>query len=400
MISNRFMTALALSAGLGLTACGGGGGESAPAEQSGVFVDAAVAGINYRTATRSGQTDAQGRYAYLPGETVTFSVGDITLPAVTAAGVVTPLTIFAVQNFEDQRVVNLARLLQTLDSDNDTTNGLQISAATHAAATGASLAFDQPVADFENEADLGGILASTGDTVLIPAADAVAHLRENTSIVGSWSLITPGPYSTANDYIVLNFLADGTYIMAEGTAYDAADPTGKPGVEAGTYSWDPTTGRITATPSIDNNGEWGLSHGLDTVTVTRSGDTLTVVDSFSPDNTFTFQRAVENNLEGAWVIENAGERTVVTFTANGHYALSELGTATSTGGPGGEFGSYTIATAVSGSTFTPTTFAGTDTNGDWGLSGDTGTPIGFTISGDTLTITFSDGSTATATRLK
>lgn len=422
MISNRFMVALALSAGLSLTACSGGGGGGngsdgsgsgsggggssggggTPAEQSGVFLDAAVAGINYRTATRSGQTDAQGRYVYLPGETVTFSIGDVTLPAVTAAGVVTPLTIFGVQDFEDRRVVNLARLLQTLDSDNDTTNGLQISAATHAAAAGASLNFDQPVTDFENEAELNTILASTSDTVLISAADAVAHLRESTSIVGSWHLIEAGPYSTENDYLLYNFFADGTYLVAESTAFGESDPTGMPGIEAGTYSWDPTTGKITATPSIDTNGSWGLSVNLEAITIRRSADTLAYNDSSDPNDIFTFQfqRAVENGLQGAWVMGGASDRAVVTFTADGYYGIAEIGPATSTGMPGGEFGTYTVDATATPNTFTATTYPDTDTNGDRGLSGDSGIPVQFTISGDTLTMTFSDDSTATATRLK
>lgn len=405
MIINRFIpVVMALSAGLGLSACGGdddgGNGSPAPAAVSGVFLDAAVVGINYRTATRSGQTDAQGRYAYLPGETVTFSIGDVTLPAITAAGVVTPLTIFGVQDFEDRRVVNLARLLQTLDSDNDTTNGLQISAATHTAAAAASLNFDQPVADFENEAELGTILASTGDTVLIPATDAVAHLRENTSIVGSWHSISPGPYSIDKGYAVLNFMADGTYTYAEGTAFLASDPDGFPGVEAGTYNWDPSTGKITATPSVDTTGKWGLSHNLDTITITRSGDTLALNDTSDPDNNFTFQRAVENGLQGAWVMGGASDRAVLTFTADGYYGVAEIGTADSTAQPGGEFGSYTVDTTVSPNTFTATTYAETDTNGSWGLSEVSGTPTSFTISGDTLTIDFGGGNVETATRLK
>ena len=310
----------------------------------------------------------------------------------------TPLTIFGVQDFEDRRVVNLARLLQTLDSDNDTTNGLQISAATHAAAAGASLNFDQPVTDFESEAELGTILASTGDTVLIPAADAVAHLRENTSIVGSWHFIEAGPYDFAKDYIVLNFLADGTYIYAEGVAFDPNDPTGFPGVEAGTYNWDAATGKITATPSVDTTGEWGLSHNLEVLTITRNGDALTVDDSSDPTNSFTFQRAVENGLQGAWVMGGASDRAVLTFTADGYYGTAEIGTGDSTAQPGGEFGSYTVDTTAN--TFTATTYAETDTNGAWGLSDVSGTPTSFTIEGDTLTIDFGGGNVETATRLK
>lgn len=68
-----------------LVACGGGGGgggstSSSSATSVGVFLDSPVAGINYRTESQSGQTDAQGRFNFVQGETVTFSVGRSLFP--------------------------------------------------------------------------------------------------------------------------------------------------------------------------------------------------------------------------------------------------------------------------------------------------------------------------------
>ncbi|MCH6551686.1 MAG: peptide-methionine (S)-S-oxide reductase [Planctomycetes bacterium] len=49
-----------------------------------MFLDSPVGGIEYETPTHSGITDADGHYDYEPGETVTFSLGDIVLGSVLA----------------------------------------------------------------------------------------------------------------------------------------------------------------------------------------------------------------------------------------------------------------------------------------------------------------------------
>src|SRR5687767_6001025 len=106
---------------------GGGNNNPPPPPPSvGVFIDSVVAGIHYETETQSGETDAEGRFNYLPGETVTFSLGGITLPAVQASDTVMLLMVFEINDFMDQRVVNLGCLLQSLDDDGDLANGIQI----------------------------------------------------------------------------------------------------------------------------------------------------------------------------------------------------------------------------------------------------------------------------------
>lgn len=57
---------------------------------TGVFLDSAVSGNNYRTATQSGTTDAAGEFKFISAEQVTFSLGRIVLPTVTAGSVITP----------------------------------------------------------------------------------------------------------------------------------------------------------------------------------------------------------------------------------------------------------------------------------------------------------------------
>lgn len=171
-----------------LAACGGGSdsnpNESTESTEStdqqdtltGRFVDSAVIGMTYETQTQSGTTDADGSFNYAVDETVTFSLGDIELPAVTASSLVTPLDIFNTDSIADTRVVNLTRLLQTLDTDAIPENGITISDIAISSATGLTL-------DFSSESfddDVVNLVANSGssNTSLISAEDAMDHFME------------------------------------------------------------------------------------------------------------------------------------------------------------------------------------------------------------------------------
>jgi hypothetical protein len=123
--------ATALAAAATLTACGGGGGSTtSAAPQVATFIDSPVAGLAFKSASRSGLTDRNGNFPYTPGEKLTFSIGNLVLGSVTVTGnKVTPLQIVpSAANASDPRVTRILRTLQTLDSDGDLNNGIQISA--------------------------------------------------------------------------------------------------------------------------------------------------------------------------------------------------------------------------------------------------------------------------------
>ena len=72
----------------GATGEGGGPGsgtEGGDGVLSGVFVDSPVAGLSWETATRNGVTGRDGGFEYLPGETITFSIGELRFEAAAAA---------------------------------------------------------------------------------------------------------------------------------------------------------------------------------------------------------------------------------------------------------------------------------------------------------------------------
>jgi len=149
---------------------------------TGRFVDSAVAGLQYQTATQSGVTDANGTFTYAEGESVTFSIGDIELPAVVGADVVTPLTVFSTDDLLDLRVMNLARLLQTLDTDANPDNGIDLAEDANASATGLSVDFNSP----QFETQVGNLVANSGSSSvnLVGGQMALEHLQETLLIEG------------------------------------------------------------------------------------------------------------------------------------------------------------------------------------------------------------------------
>jgi len=159
-----------------LSACSGDDGGSVSATRTGRFVDSAVEGITYATASQQGTTNANGEFIYVAGEFITFSIGDIELPSIYAAPLITPLQVFDTDDTMALEVQNLSRLLQTLDEDGNPDNGIRISASAAASATGLNLDFSS--AEFDT--DVTNLVANSGsvNTMLVSAADANAHLME------------------------------------------------------------------------------------------------------------------------------------------------------------------------------------------------------------------------------
>ncbi len=204
----RLTSTLALTAAL--LACGGGGGGGnsgnppatngsgspppvvapAPEFQTGIFLDSAVGNIAYRTATQSGFTNEQGHYSYVVGETVVFSIGDVELPATQAQAVVTPLDLVGTSDINDVAVINIARLLQSLDVDGDPDNGIMLDDACHLAATGLSIDFEQNITE-----SVVNLIANSGSVTheLIDVDTALAHLEGTLNSITGGDVIVTGP---------------------------------------------------------------------------------------------------------------------------------------------------------------------------------------------------------------
>jgi len=192
MIKKRSFGALPLLisfvALLFLVSCGG---DRRPL--TGVFIDSAVEGLKFTTDSQSGFTDENGSFQYRIGEEVTFSVGSIVLGRVPGDSVITPLTLFDTSDTADPRVINVARLLLTLDSDFDTTgnttsgadNGIQLDADLETLISNVSLNFEQPASAFLADPEFSNLLNNLpedknkqGLAGALSSADITAHLVE------------------------------------------------------------------------------------------------------------------------------------------------------------------------------------------------------------------------------
>lgn len=190
MLKRKILAMIFASA---LTACGGDGDkrqENAdrlePTIYTGMFVDSAVQNLHYVTETQSGATNIDGEFSYQLNEQVTFSVGDIQFPAVAASALITPLTIFDTDDINQVAVVNMLRLIQSLDADGDLSNGIEITDHIHQLAKGITVEFasEDFVRSIANLIQMSG----TGAESLVDSIDAVAHFEQTLIALGIESM--------------------------------------------------------------------------------------------------------------------------------------------------------------------------------------------------------------------
>lgn len=180
-----------LAACEGGDSAGGFGGvppESNPLE--GKFVDAAVEGIEYLTFNRdlamphlSGMTDGAGTYQYENGEFIVFSIGGIVLGATRANAVMTPADLVPADLLPDtqareQYLLNLIRLIQTLDVDGDANNGITIPQLARNTNPASEVDFSRSSMEFETDLDLQTYIGQVSNVVsLVDSASAIAHFE-------------------------------------------------------------------------------------------------------------------------------------------------------------------------------------------------------------------------------
>ncbi len=270
--SKTWFTLLSVFLILLLSACGSRGDDAGkPTLQKGIFLDSAVEGLHYQSGEHSGTTDANGTFFFEAGQSLRFSLGGIVLGEAVAQAVMTPVEL--VQGAEDEThptVVNISRFLQSLDDDDDLSNGIRISQEIRSLAEGQTFNFEIAEADFETE-----VFFSVLGISQIPSVVSVqAHLRETLlrSLVGTYA----GTYSGTSS---------GTWtftIDSSGNLSGTDTETGFP------------DGPTTLSGSISSNGRFdvlGSSPGGKSFSgsTTRSGEISGAWQDISEGNTGTFR---------------------------------------------------------------------------------------------------------------
>jgi len=392
---NTRILAVLCSASFVLTGCGGGssgsdsddnGGDKEPVINMGVFLDSAVGNLSYRTASQNGSTDSQGRFNYVEGEDVTFSIGTLDFPVVKAAGVITPMTLSGDAALSNQQVTNIAILLQSLDINSNPDDGITIPVGAASAAS-ASIDLGVPTAEFIITEAVTNMVANSGSdtTTLVSAQAAQDHLQSTiesqTPYVRSWSIITGDSESH------LIFFPDNTFVYAEN---DALEPNG---LELGNYSYDTASDNMTLSITFDNNGP-GTDSGVgdigkdvvNDIVLSNNNETMAIANGAL---TFTADDLDTSSIVGAWSITHQHESQHLILYSNNTFIYAENDL---TEPNGLELGTYAYDAGTGKITYTITY----DDNGpgqDSGL-GDIGTlePIDIALENGANTLSIDNGS--------
>ena len=164
---------LIVAAGLGITGCSSDNGSSDNGENTGKttkgsalsaqFIDAAVEGLAYdcQSSGKTGLTDKDGYFDYDKGDTCTFKIGSIILGSAKITGTTTPKTLTVVE----PNLTNILRLLQTLDSDENLSNGITLP-SNLTGTLDLGVGFDAQINDYLSKNNLQNVVVTSEDAKL------------------------------------------------------------------------------------------------------------------------------------------------------------------------------------------------------------------------------------------
>jgi hypothetical protein len=150
--------------------CGGSNGApSAPTLKVGHLIDSPIEGVSYECGEIHGKTDSSGKFS-CKAVPVTFKVGGWVvgkLNKFTSDGKVYPQDLVGVprDNFTDSRLINLTRMLQSLDDDGDISKSIKITPEAHAKLRDATGSYTL--------VQLADVLGRSA----VSAHDAISHLK-------------------------------------------------------------------------------------------------------------------------------------------------------------------------------------------------------------------------------
>ena len=308
---------------------------------TGVIIDSAVSNIDYSTETLSGLTNEAGEFQYAENEQVTFSIGNLIFPTISAKGVITLLDVMGETDPLSNSVVNMSRLLQSLDTDGDAANGINISDAAKDVAI--PLDFAQTPEDFAASTEVTSFLSAAGGAsdAIIGEEQSIAHLSQSLNsldIIGTWKIES----QDSEQFIALSFNSAGNLLLV---IHGEAEDDGYSGVENMSYSWDKATNALSFEMISDANGTWGFSHvEIQSFAITGTNTAEIIARDNGEEQYVQLSRLsnIDNTIVGSWVLPNEeepelGQTTVINFFNDGTFLLVD-NTQTL---PGMEFGSYT-----------------------------------------------------------
>jgi hypothetical protein len=228
-------------------------------DNTGFFIDSAVEGIKYISGAYNGYTDKDGLFKYDKGAGVTFYIGDelTGIPLGTATEKIDPfnsqrciITLFDLAGSQDEnsvRVINMGKLLQSLDADNDVANGITIDERTKESIALLGLNnridFDLDIETFHNHNDIYELFNDLAGHFgehrgLLDTKDVQAHLvsmRDNTLVTKSYEIEkTSGEKEVTR---VLSGVFQSVNGVVEGLEYRSGNQFGRTD-SSGTFTYE------------------------------------------------------------------------------------------------------------------------------------------------------------------
>ncbi|MET4692365.1 hypothetical protein [Endozoicomonas lisbonensis] len=353
---------------------------------------------------------------------MTFYIGSIAFPPVNAEATVTPLDIAQAADPGNQNVktdhpvsVNILRVLQSLDLDGNPETGIRIPAT---AAQFANQLLSSGIDFTDQNLDLdaqGSILdfvrEVSGDSskTIKPEGEALRHFKEQLATkdkpdyTGAWLLD-----SSQDKVSLLIFIeqesGSGIYYQAEFN-----EPDNNNGIEYGSYTYQPDTGQLTFINEVDTNGPAGINdesvrdsnHRLLNIQILNNKNVLAINRaSYNPltgtieseESAFSRIKSVYEELYGVWRPEpSEGNDSVFVFAEDGRYY--GIQSKEPNNQIGGEYGTFDLSESK-------LTFKiEQDHSGESLLSAVEQAESSATVEGNTLQITFSEGSESATVNL-
>ncbi|MDD5717274.1 MAG: Ig-like domain-containing protein [Sulfuricurvum sp.] len=275
---------LAVAGGVAAAAGGGGGGSSSstPAvsgTNSAVLVDSVLIGVSYTTSSGlSGVTGSDGSFSYRTGDTVTFTVGKAILGTFAPASTASVVTIGDLAGGDATKTANIAKFLQSLDSDTNSATITISSTVANQITTSANVQSDptaggQVTVTVVNP-DLTALNDKTAPTAAITMSDYILNAGETATVTITFSEAVAG-FSNA-DVAVQNGTL-GTLTTADNITWTAlftptanlSDTTNAITIASGSY-----------TDAAGNAGASSVStnYQINTVSAPPPSPTLTITD--------------------------------------------------------------------------------------------------------------------------
>lgn len=227
------------------------------------YIDSAVSGVNYTCGSQEGITGADGSFTFEYGSGCTFYLGDMEL-----RGVDSNLLFDGNNVYETD--VNIARILQSLDSDGDASNGITI------------------------DAEIIEAIAEAGITTLPDTVEELAALEE-VLIANELTLVSIDDAQDHLDETVIQLLLAGNTFYAVGQdVNDATDIWGG----AATFNADLT--EITFIETYGGNGETEI------MSISLDGDRLI----FGDDSDGSYTTIGENKGDYIEVTDHYSDGTI------------------------------------------------------------------------------------------